>query len=63
MPPRLLGIKKPTVGTVGKDHFKEWRERKTDNNIGSGSPARVDSYNYLLRILLGIQGFTSSLKS
>jgi hypothetical protein len=33
---RLLGIKKPTVGTVGKDHFKKWRERKTDKNYKFG---------------------------
>jgi hypothetical protein len=24
------------VGTVGKDHFKKWRERKTDKNYKFG---------------------------
>lgn len=24
------GIKKPAEGAAGKDHFKKWRERKTE---------------------------------
>jgi len=33
----LLGIKKPTGETVGKDHFKSGeRERKTDKNYKLG---------------------------
>jgi hypothetical protein len=37
------------VGTVGKDHFKKWRERKTDKNYKFGLPHSLG----LLHLLTG----------